>query len=170
MGRGFKACSRGVDNFVVNGFYNMNIIRETFDKSERLCSRKTIESLFETGFIFHNTLFKVVWKKEQLSSLLTAQVAFSVSKRGFRLAVTRNLIKRRMREAYRKNKAPLYDHLSRQNIQIVFIVIIKGNSIPEYATIEKGMIDVINKLIMLTSRKTEVGRPKPEDGSWKSEE
>jgi ribonuclease P protein component len=104
-----------------------------------------------------------VWKTEPLSTLLPAQVAFSVSKRGFRLAVTRNLIKRRMRESYRKNKAALYTHLSGQNIQIVFIVIIKGKTVPEYVTIEKGMIDVIRKLIINTGRKTEDGSRKMEE-------
>jgi ribonuclease P protein component len=133
----------------------MNITRETFDKSERLCSRKTIEALFETGHIFHSSLFKVVWKTDQFSSSKPAQVAFSVSKRGFKLAVTRNLIKRRMREAYRKNKQTLYSHLSEQNIQIVFIVIIKGNAVPEYVTIEKSIRDVLTKLISLTRQKKE---------------
>jgi ribonuclease P protein component len=131
----------------------MNTTRETFDKSERLCSRKTIEALFETGHIFHSSLFKVVWNKDQFSLPKPAQVAFSVSKRGFKLAVTRNLIKRRMREAYRKNKQSLYSHLSEQNIQIVFIVIIKGNAVPEYVTIEKAIRAVVEKLIMLTSQK-----------------
>ena len=130
----------------------MNIIKETFDKSERLCSRKTLAMLFETGSIFHNALFKVVWDKVLLPDQGPAQVAFSVSKRGFRLAVTRNLIKRRMREAYRKNKSLLYSHLLTQNIQIVFIVIIKGNSVPDYLTIEKSIRDIINKLIVLTAR------------------
>ena len=138
----------------------MNTIRETFDKSERLCSRKIIETLFENGNIFYNSLFKVVWDKEQNSIPGPAQVAFSVSKRGFRLAVTRNLVKRRLREAYRKNKKTLYDHLIAENIQIVFVVILRGNSIPDYITIEKGIIEVINKLIMLTSQKTEDGSQK----------
>ncbi len=130
--------------------HKMDTIRETFDKSERLCSRKTIGALFETGSIFHNSLFKVVWEKVPDPDRGPAQVAFSVSKRGFRLAVTRNLIKRRMREAYRKNKSSLYNHLLSQNIQIVFIVIIKGNTVPDYDTVEKGIKDVINKLIVLT--------------------
>src|SRR5665647_1787763 len=140
--------------------YKMNTTRDTFEKSERLCSRKIIGTLFEEGNIFYISLFKIVWNKSQSSSSGPAQVAFSVSKRGFRLAVTRNLIKRRLREAYRKNKKTLYDHLISQNIQIVFVVIIRGNSVPEYTTIEKSIRDMISKLIIFTSQKSEVGSPK----------
>ncbi|MGC1390051.1 MAG: ribonuclease P protein component [Bacteroidales bacterium] len=131
----------------------MNTSRETFDKSEKLCSRKIIEALFEDGNIFHNSLFKIVWDKCQNSISVPAQVAFSVSKRGFRLAVTRNLIKRRLREAYRKNKGILYDHLISQNIQIVFVVIVRGNAVPDYEAIDKSIREMINKLIILTTRK-----------------
>ena len=141
----------------------MNATRETFDKSERLCSRKIIETLFENGNIFYNSLFKVVWIAGQENLPGPAQVAFSVSKRGFRLAVIRNLIKRRMRETYRKNKNPLYVHLLARNIKVAFIVIQRGNTVQEYETIEKSMKDVIGKLIALTSQKSEVGSQKKEE-------
>ena len=141
----------------------MNTIRETFNKSERLCSRKIIGTLFEEGNIFYNSLFKVVWTISQIPSSGPSQVAFSISKRSFRLAVTRNLIKRRMREAYRKNKNILYDHLTTQNIQLAFVVILRGKAIPDYVTIEKSIKEMIGKLIILTSRKKEDRSRMPEE-------
>jgi len=137
----------------------MNITRETFSKSEKLCSYKIITGLFGTGNVFYNSLFKVVWNISQEKLPEPAQIAFSVSKRGFKRAVTRNLIKRRLREAYRKNKKILYEHLLAQNTQIVFVVIIRGNTVPDYLTVEKNIKDVINKLTE-QGRKTEVGSPK----------
>ena len=125
----------------------MKTRRETFDKSERLCSTKIISGLFENGNIFHSSLFKVVWSKSPVKLPLPAQIAFSVSKKGFRLAVTRNLIKRRMREAYRKNKYLLYEYLSTENRQVVLVVIMKGNSVPDYLAIEKSIKEMLTRLI-----------------------
>jgi ribonuclease P protein component len=132
----------------------MQITRQTFTKSERLCSLKVITGLFETGNIFYNSLVKVVWAKSPVVIPFPAQVAFSVSKKGFRMAVTRNSIKRRLREAYRKNKNSLYDFLVSENCQIVFVVILRGTKVPDYLSIEKSILEVINRL------KSEVGSQK----------
>lgn len=127
----------------------MNSLKETFDKSERLCSTKAISTLFENGNIFYSSIFKIVWHKSSVPLPFPAQVAFSVSKKSFRLAVTRNLIKRRMREAYRRNKQRLYEQLSPESTQIIFIIVLIGNTVPDYLTIENSMKEIINILITI---------------------
>ena len=117
--------------------------KETFSKTERLCSKKAIEALFENGKSFYCPPFLIVWSYSLVEIPFPAQVAFSVSKKGFKLAVTRNLIKRRTREAYRKNKKDLYGLLNAGGKKIVFTMIFRGNSVPDYITVESAVKEMI---------------------------
>ena len=79
---------------------------QTFSKSERLCSKIAIEKLVEEGKSFHLSPFKISWLSNTEESV-PVQILISVPKRTFKRAVYRNLLKRRIREAYRKNKQSL---------------------------------------------------------------
>jgi ribonuclease P protein component len=121
---------------------------EKLSKSERLCSKKVISELFENGSSFFNKYFQVIWIKSPYNTAFRAQVAFSVSKKRYRLAVRRNLIKRRTREAYRKNKYLLYDFLDENKIRVAFILIFKYDTIPDYDQFEESVREVIRKLTL----------------------
>jgi ribonuclease P protein component len=121
--------------------------RETFSKNERLCSGKIIEDLFENGNVIYSPDIRVVWMLHPALIMVPAQAVFSVSKRKFRLAVTRNLIKRRMREAYRKKKYILYDYLISEKLHIALAFNFTGNTIPAYSVFEKSMNDIITLVI-----------------------
>ena len=71
-------------------------------KHEILRSKKNIKELFENGSSFFLYPFKVHYLPNPDSP--NTQVLFSVSKRNFKKAVDRNLLRRRLREAYRLNK------------------------------------------------------------------
>jgi ribonuclease P protein component len=79
----------------------------TFRKEERLSKDKLIQELFDKGSSFYLFPFKVFFMPNPDQDSPFHQVVISVSKRNFKRAVDRNLIKRRIREAYRLNKGML---------------------------------------------------------------
>jgi len=76
----------------------------TFRKEERLSKEKLIQELFDKGSSFYLFPFKVFFMPNPDKDIPFHQVVISVSKRNFKRAVDRNLIKRRIREAYRLHK------------------------------------------------------------------
>ncbi|MCK5730271.1 MAG: ribonuclease P protein component [Draconibacterium sp.] len=119
--------------------------RFTFKKEERLTSKKVIDKLFSEGDSFLAFPLKVVFFETPLSSKYPVQVAFSVGKRNFKLAVHRNKIKRKMREAYRLKKFQLYDILDDKQVAVFFLFI--GKEIPDYKLVNSAMEKAIKKMI-----------------------
>jgi ribonuclease P protein component len=123
--------------------------RHFFKKEERLKSKKQMEKLFSEGSAFLAYPLKVVHAEVDFEGPYPARATFAVSKKLFKKAVKRNVIKRRMREAYRLNKQQLYSALSGQKKAIVFIYI--GKEILDFRTIEKAMM---RSITMLTKSST----------------
>ncbi len=118
----------------------------TFHKEERLCSQKIIGELFTSGESFLAYPLKVVFMKTDLFQDYPVQAAFTVSKRNFKRAVKRNLLKRRMREAYRTNKLSFYSEIAAKNLHIAVMFVFVGKELIEFPAIEKGMISAFKKL------------------------
>ena len=128
-------------------------MKHTFPKSERLSSKKIIDSLFDRGsdktlgvflYPFRVSYFLQESPDENTEPALP-QMLISVSKRYFKHAVDRNLVKRRTREAYRLNKSILLQKKdSPLPASIAFVYI--GKKIEDFAKIEKSMKSILHKM------------------------
>ncbi len=124
----------------------------TLPKSERLHSEKLIKELFNEGSSFFLYPFKVIFKRDKTRDGGNAIVLFSAPKRKLKKAHQRNLVKRRMREAYRLNKHIL------TGVDPIFLgFIYVSDEIIEFKKIELSISEILNRL------KTEISRIDEED-------
>lgn len=125
-------------------------MRFTFRKHEKLKSRKLIGKLFEEGKSVKKFPLRLIYLQIDHTSDSKIQAGFSVPKRNFKRAVDRNRIKRLMREAYRKQKPLLYEHLQQSYI---FMFTFMGRTEPTYIEVEKKIQKVLS--LFMKAEKTQ---------------
>lgn len=124
----------------------MTHLQYTFPKKEKLCSHNIIEDLFTNGDAFICYPYKVVFMQAKLTEDVNSQIMFSVSKRKFKKAVDRNLLKRRCKEAYRLNRVEFAKFLASSQQQIAFAMVYISSEKMPYSNIEKGMKKALKRL------------------------
>ena len=114
----------------------------TFQKKERLKSRKVIGKIFKEGHSFISYPIRFAWvKMETPLSDFPLQMGLSVPKRNFSKAVDRNRLRRRIRESYRLNKHSIYEKLESEspNAQYGLMLIYVAKETLDFHQIEKAI-------------------------------
>jgi|TARA_R110002094_G_scaffold190074_2_gene164836 ribonuclease P protein component len=121
----------------------------TFSKHEKLKSRKVIDQLFSEGKSITKFPVKLFYipldeaHSEHLQKAISSQTAFAVPKRNFKLAVTRNRVKRQMREAYRLHKHLLSPDTGK-NFAFLFLYISKDK--PQYEALDSSIKALLKQI------------------------
>lgn len=119
----------------------------SYNKFEKLKSRKQIELLFAQGKSISSFPVKVFYLPVEHTPEHPVQVGVGVSARNFKKAVDRNIIKRRMREAYRLHKLPLHEHLITNQKSVAVFILWIDKQLPTAAALQDLMPGVLEKLI-----------------------
>ncbi len=116
-------------------------VKNLFPRTESLKQKRLFESLFRGGQKAFQYPLMLIWKECRLPEAVPAQIGFSVPKKHYKKAVDRNLIKRKLREAYRLQKHDLHQALLCQNKQIaLLIIVVKGDNTSYEALTHKMML------------------------------
>ena len=120
----------------------------TFPKEEKLKSKKCIDLLFSEGNSVSKFPLKLIYTATTLPKNVPVQAGVSVTKRRFKKAVTRNRIKRLMREAYRLHKNDVFNTIS---TSYAFMFLYIGKQEPTFEEIETSMIGLLQKFLAKTA-------------------
>ncbi len=118
----------------------MGPLNYSFSKKEKLSGKKKVEELFKNGSSFYLSAFQVRHLALNVEDAFH-QILITVPKKNFKRAADRNLLKRRIREAYRLNKHHLRDVKS---LYIGFVYISK--EILTFHEIQDQLIQCLDRL------------------------
>lgn len=131
-------------------------------KSARVTSRKSIERLFSRQGVSTAVQHPLLCKWYYDDSNIADKVVFSVPKKKIPHAVDRNLIRRRMREAWRLNRRSLDNHANTRGLCCMFIFL---NSQPiTFAETEQVVIRLIKKIKKDAGTRRDIAAENPAEG------
>jgi ribonuclease P protein component len=111
-------------------------------KSERLSSLTAVRRLFKdgaSGFVYP---FRYMYITDE-STTPSVEVLFSVPKRYHKRANKRNTLRRRMKEAYRLNKASLAESATQRGVDMDIALVYSAKEVLPYKTIENAICKIL---------------------------
>jgi len=120
--------------------------KNKYSKNEKLKSKKAIEHLFSKGKSLNAFPLRAIFTKKPIPENVPINAGVVVSKKNIKLAANRNLIKRRMREAYRLNNHDLKASLTAKETELDIMFIYSSKEILPFATIEGKMKALLMRL------------------------
>lgn len=124
-------------------------MKNSYNASEKLKSRKRIEQLFEEGRSLSAYPLRIVYIGTTFEDDIMIKAGVSVSKRNFKLAVDRNRIKRLVREAYRLNKGDFFNNMTTQYALMILYI---GKEKPDFPTMDNAMKTLLTKFTEAVSK------------------
>ncbi len=119
-------------------------MKQTLGKQERLKSKILLGKLYKEGNSVKCFPLRMVYIQAEHGSKYPAQVGVSVPKRNFKKAVSRNRLKRLLRETYRKQKQLVYKSIDKP---YVFMISYIGKEEFSYEDIDAKMVKLLNTFI-----------------------
>ncbi|KAB7528622.1 ribonuclease P protein component [Flagellimonas olearia] len=108
----------------------------TFPRKEKLKSKKVFEDLFMDGKNISEFPIKLIYRNTNFKDGVPIKVGVVAPKKKFRHAVDRNRIKRLLREAYRLNKALIFNNIE-GNFAFLFLYL--GKRQPTFDELDMAM-------------------------------
>ncbi|MDC0099829.1 MAG: ribonuclease P protein component [Crocinitomicaceae bacterium] len=112
-------------------------MNHSFGKAYKLCSKKLIDEVFESGVTVKSYPLIAKYKKVELTNDAPFQMVISAPKRTFKNAFQRNRIKRLCKEAIRLNKQILEEPLNNKKLTLGICLI--------YSAKEELAIELLNR-------------------------
>lgn len=153
-----------------------------FGRHERLKSDVLISRLYTDGKSISKYPVRLTYlvHTQDFYSDSSVKVSINASKKGLRLAVNRNRMKRLLREIYRHNKHPLINFAGARNCCLSMGIVYVGSQLNDYQTLERVFIKVLRRameaieidlakgLISSPPHSNSLGKEKTNTGNLKS--
>ena len=117
-----------------------------FPKKQRLCNETIIKEMFSDGKSFATSTIRLVWFKDSKEDKIAIKSIIVVPKKKIKLAVKRNIVRRRMKEAYRMNKNILENILKINDLHLSIAIIYQKEKIVPYKTVSQEIKLILERL------------------------